>query len=495
MTRVSFFLTVLYLLRVPAFFSQDYHSYGNSNYSGVTQLISNPASGAASKLKLDVLVGGFDVIFNNSWAAVKREAISFPVLPGSWKNYTPNFEGNIYKNFEWQGKSNSKEVLFEQRILLPSVLVRLNSKNSVAFSCSMRQIGNISGISPQLANLFENEFVLGVLRNNPVQNTNFQAIRMSWLEYGFIYARMLVDKGPHRLKAGITPKLLQGLESSYFLLRNLNFLFSNKDTNSYFDADFTVAHSARTGSPLDIMADPSAKLQHAAPMSFGLDFGLMYEWHPAVPKSEAPPLEKSNGEKANTYKIKAGLSIVDLGKIRFKKEMNYYDMQFSLRQNDIIRYISAENMRMIDSLLQHDFPANTGDDNFAVLTPAALNVQVDYSFNQRFFLNLSSHITGFYKSNFFKVRNYSSVCLAPRFESYWVDVSLLLIWNALSASRSKPLTPGINLRFGPLSIGSSDLSFLYKTNLSSLDLYAMLRVSIPYKNKTEKAPEKKRNRS
>ena len=484
MSSAKLFFTPLFSLAVSVAFSQDYFSYGNSNYGGVLQLFSNPASAAGSKLKVDVLLGGFEATFNNSWGAVKKDALSFPNLPDSWKNHTPNVPDNIYKNFEWQGKNNNKEALLEQRLLLPSVLVRLNSKNSIAFSCSMRQIGNISGISPALANLFEKEFDLSVLQNNPVQNKNFSAIRMSWMEYGLTYARAM-GKGAHRLKAGITPKLLQGLESSYFWLRDLNFLFSNKDTLSYLDVDFTTAHSARTGSALDITGNFSDRLSRAAPMRLGLDLGLIYEWHRS-PRSteENAPAEKSNGTAASNYKLKAGIALVDLGKIRFQKEPNYYEMSFSLRQSDIIRYLSAENVHMIDSLLHHDFPSNTGADNFTVLMPTALNTQLDYALTRRFFLNLSTHLTGFHKTEFFRVRNYSAVCFSPRYESYWVDAALLFTWQAISAKRGQRITPGVNLRLGPLSVGSSDLTFLYKKDLASLNVYTAIRVSIPYKSKS-----------
>jgi hypothetical protein len=487
MTGTKSIHTFIFSITVSVAFCQDIFSYSNSNYSGIINVISNPATAAGNAYKLDIVLAGFNATFNNSWAGVKREALSFPKLGESWRNYTPNLPGNIYKNFVWHGNERSREVLFEQRVLLPSFLFQPDSKNSFAFICNLRQVGNIRGISSQLANLFEKEFDLSVLQNNPVENKNFSAIRMSWIEYGLTYARKFTLNRSHHLKFGVTPKLLQGLESSYFLLRELNFLFSNKDTLSYFDADFTTAHSARSDdSPLNITGNFSEKIRQAAPMTAGLDVGFVYEWTPAVTSqvSESPPTNKKRPGR-NFYKLKAGVSIVDIGRIMFKKQLNYYDMQISLRQHDIIRYISAENMRMVDSLLQNDFPANTGEDNFSVLLPTAMNAQLDYSFTRNFFLGLSSHFTGFNTSEFFKVRNYSSVCLAPRYESYWVDVSLLLSWIELSAQRSQPLVPGLNLRFGPLSIGSSDLTFLFEDNLSSLNFFVMLRLSLPVKENSE----------
>src|SRR5687767_15114512 len=109
------FLTCLFVLAASVFYPQDYSSYGSSNYGGVTQLISNPGSAAGNKLRLDIIVGGFEATFINSWAAVKKESLSFPNLPPSWNNYTPNLEGNIYKNFEWLPEDEPRQVLFEQR--------------------------------------------------------------------------------------------------------------------------------------------------------------------------------------------------------------------------------------------------------------------------------------------------------------------------------------------------------------------------------------------
>jgi hypothetical protein len=458
-------------------FSQNYFSYGGSNYNGVLQLISNPASAAGNKLKVDVLLAGFDITFNNSWVGIKRGSLSFPKLPASWRNYTPNLDDNVYKNFTWHQNPDAREVFFEQRILLPSALVRINSKNSVAFSSGIRQIGNITGVSPALAALFEKEFDLSVLQNNPVQNKNFSAIRMSWIEYGITYARELYRNEKHCFKAGVTPKLLQGLESSYFIMRNLNFLFSNKDTLSYLEADFSTAHSARSGSVLDITGNAGDRFRNSSQLNAGLDAGFIYE------------LKKD--ENSAAYKLKVGASLIDLGSITFKKEPNYYDLNFSIRQTDIIRYIGAENVKMIDSLLHHDFPANTGDDHFKVKMPTTLNLQVDYSFFTHWYLNFGAHLPVFNQGDDLKISTYRSFCIAPRFESYWLDASLIFGYNALSAQRSQLIVPGFNIRMGPLTIGSSDLSSLYTKDISSLNFYAMLRVSIPSRTsaKAETMPD------
>jgi len=481
-----FVLVCTFLLLAAGLRSQDYQSYGGGNFSGVLHVLSNPAYLASSRLKVDVLAAGFDMNFNNSWVGVKRKALSFPDLPGSWKNYTPNLPDNIYKNFVFRQGDKPRSVLLEQRLLLPSVKIKLNAENAFAFTCSLRQMGNLQGINTPLAGLFEKEFDLSVLQNNPVKNTDFSAVRMSWMEYGLSYSAVVIKKGAHQFNAGISPKILQGLESSYFILKDLDFLFSNKDTNSYLKADFEVAHSKTSGSMLNIAENLGERFSNSAPLRLGLDLGISYIWAPALAttKEEVKASAKKTGPvRPIPYRLRAGLSVTDLGRIRFEKEPNYYTMQLSIRQSDIIRYISSENAQMIDSLLRTDFPANTGNTRFTVRMPTSLNAQVDICYNRFFFLNVGAHLTGFYRNTFLKVQNYSAVYFSPRFETYWFEVSVPFTWNALSASSGRQISPGLNLRAGPLSIGSTDLSYIFSNELSSFNFYFLLRVSIPYKSK------------
>ena len=462
-------------------FPQIQFAYGGSNYGGVQQIHSNPALLAGSKLKLDVVVAGYEVTFNNSWLAIKKEAVSFPKLPSSWRNFTPNVENNIYKNFVPQQGTKSREAVLDQRLLLPSIMWRLDERNTFAFSSSMRQLGNITGISAELAELFEKEFILGVLQNNPVQNKDFRAIRMTWMSYGLTWSIAVVNKNQFKLKAGVTVKALQGLESAYFIMKDLDFLFSNKDTLSYLRADFTTAHTRRAGFILDITDQAGQKLGRGTHFSPGFDLGLSVEWKPVPVQAVTAGKGEPSRRTTIPYRIRAGVSVMDIGRLKFDKQRNYYEMRMSITQHDIIRYIAAENVQMIDSLLRHDFPANTGEQSFKVKMPTAINAQVDVCITPRLFANLSAHFTPFYRSTYYKVSDYSAISLAPRFESYWLDVSLPLTWHAVSALRRENLIPGLSLRAGPLTVGTYDLTFLFKKEVAAVNLFFLLRVSIPHK--------------
>jgi hypothetical protein len=516
MSPLSFIFTGLFVFISFKQFAQDYFSYGGGNYSGLNQVIANPAAVADNRLKLDVILGGADLTFNNSWFGFKREAlhvtgkIKDPAnmkFPDTWQNLTPGVPDNVYKNFVFLKPIPEHAVLFESRALLPSAMYQIDNKNAVAFTWSMRQISNIDGISRQFAHLFEHELDLSVTQNNKIQNKNLSMIHMAWAEYGLTYGRVLKDKHQHFLKAGITPKLLQGLESVYMIVRDLSFLFSTKDTLSYFNTNFSYGHSANIGSPGN---KPVRGFYHyVARPKLGLDLGVVYEWRPKYQtyKHKAPVkyiLPKQIRDRfrirdrfatkdgkhhawrddLNKYKLKIGASIVDIGKIKFEKQGVYYDLNVSVRRSNFIKYQTAKNSHEVDSLIRNEF-AFEQKKNFSINLPTALNLQIDYSIVEQFYVNLSSHLTYFSRSNLYKVHNYSAICLAPRFEHYWYEVSVPLTYNVLSAKRGEYIMPGLNLRGGPVSFGTNDLIPLFKGNIVSLNFYVILRANIPYKRITD----------
>jgi len=485
--RVLIFSSFLFFFHTKNF-SQDYFSYGGDNFSGLNQVIANPAAAADNRLKLDVILTGLDFNFNNTWFAIKREAtknsgsLTHPVFPTTWQNITPNVADNVFKNFTKISSGKNYSMILENRILLPSVMYQINAKNSIAFTWSVRQMANIDGISPQLGNLFEKELDLNVTQNNRIQNKNLSAVQMTWAEYGFTYARVLQDKKEHFFKAGITPKLLQGLESAYLVVKDLDFLFSTKDTSSYFNANFSYAHSGGFDPP---KSDHPIKevYRFVAKPTLGLDLGIIYEWRPNYKMYKYKPKgQKLTWRKdLNKYKIKFGASLVDVGKIKYQKEGSYYDLNVNVRRADFLSFTDVKNVGMFDSLVTKNYSSQNQTSEYSIMLPTAVNTQLDFALNRFFYLNLSAHITNFSSSNFYRVHNYSAVCFAPRVEHYWFDVSLPFTFNALSVQRYQYLMTGLNLRLGPLCIGTNNLGPIFKGDISSYNFYAILKVAIPYK--------------
>jgi hypothetical protein len=455
---------------------QDYLAYGSGRYSRINSILANPAGGHSSASRMDINLSAFELGFNNSLVLLHRSALGYPELPSTWQNKTPNVPDNVYKNFLIKGAQEPHALRLEQRRLLPSVSFRINSKNAIAFICSYRQFGNVEGISNQLSNLIQKEFDLSVLQNKPFENKNLMILKMNWLEYGFNYSRSFLLKKNHYLSAAVTFKLLQGLESAYFQGRQLAYLFSTKDTNSFLNADFSFARSREATAAIDFRGRFRQDLPHAAALQPGLDIGLVYEWKEQRTRA---------GKDTLLHKLKVGVALVDAGRMRFIKQQDYYDLNVYVTQTDVIRYLALGNSHEVDSVIRKDFPANTSSSQFTVLTPLALNLQSDYHIHSYYFLNLSAHLNAFNKTNFMRVQSTTAICLSPRYERYWLEIAVPLTYNVLSAQLGQYILPGFSLRAGPLRIGTNDVSALFRKSISGVHFYALLQLSIDKINRQQ----------
>lgn len=470
-------------------FSQDYLSYGSSNFGGINQVIANPAEAVGGRLKFDLLLGGADATFNNSWFGVKRKALK--AGDTTWKNTTPNVADNIYKNFHFISSKKSRSLLLENRILLPSFLIQIDHKNAIAFTWSVRQFLNMDGMSPQLSNLFERELNFDVTQDNPISNKNFRFVQMSWAEYGITYARELSNKQAHYVKGGFTTKILQGLESTYLIVKDLDFLFSTKvDPTSYFNTNAAFATSANLSANSYDANKPLASYYHyVTKPALGMDLGVVYEWRPDYMDYKVKVDDKhfQLRKDVNKYKLKFGASIVDIGRIKFQKVGDSYDLNVALNKDNFGPYTDVNSPKSFDSLVQANFSKPNVSKDFKILMPLAINTQIDFAINRFFYLNFSTHLTNLFKNNLYNVHNYSAFCFAPRFESYWFDLSLPLTYNTLSARRYKEIMPGLNIKIGPVSFGTSDLTPAFKgTDIRGLNFYALIKLSIPYKHDRDK---------
>jgi hypothetical protein len=171
--------------------SQDFFGLQSSNYAGVSGVYSNPANIADNRMKVDVVLGGLNFNFDNNYVGVKRSAIHggrFAAYSpkgytgGNWdtvRRESPHYWKN---NFVVQNNRFSKSVYTSQRIVLPSFMVSINEKTSLAFTWNVRNYVNVDGISPELARLAYEEFIYPNLWVTRLQNKNLSIQQMTWAE-------------------------------------------------------------------------------------------------------------------------------------------------------------------------------------------------------------------------------------------------------------------------------------------------------------------------
>jgi outer membrane protein OmpA-like peptidoglycan-associated protein len=474
--------------------AQDFLGLQSSNYSGVTGVYSNPANIADSRYIVDVSLIGFNFTADNNYAGIKRSSLAYDGSIFNPKSMVfTNWNTDGKKNFVTQSNGDPKAGFSSLRIVMPSVMVTLDKKSAVAFNWSFRNYVNISGLSQQLADFLYNDFSSAGFLKRKWTEENVNVQQMSWLDFGLTYARVLKLEGKHFIKAGITPRYLLGLEAAYLYVNELQYNFSQKDTVTFFKSNVSYGHSDN----LDIEgADVGKFLGSKGYGGFGLDIGGVYEWRPDVEEFKYD-MDGKTGlwyRDKNKYKLKVGFSVTDIGGISFKKGGQSGDFVADANNWSLRDVKNASSIDKIDSMLFAKFkPINSSKDFFMML-PTAINLQTDYNIWQPFYVNLAFNFANMFKSRDAKVNEYMTISLAPRFDHKWFGFTLPLTYNTLAASRGQVIAMGSMARIGPLIIGTNDLLNYFTGDVYGANLYALLKVPIPYGHLKDKDKDRVSNK-
>lgn len=478
--------------------SQDFLGLQTSNYSGVIGVYSNPANIADNRMKVDIVLAGLNFTAENNYAGIKRSSVQ----GGFFGAFTPKgYEGGSWdstrkgsayywkNNFTTVENTKTKSVYSAARIVLPSFMVNINEKNSIAFNWSVRNYINIDGISPQLAKLLYEEFQYPSLWVTQLNNKKLSIQQMTWAEYGLTYGRVLKQDGPHFLKAGATVKLLQGLSAAYIYIDNLNYSFNTEDTLSLFKSEVAYGHSSNYD--FTNYEDPSKIYKFQSFPGVGFDLGAVYEWRPEA-ESHKFDMDGETGlwrHDHNKYKLKASLAVNDIGGIRFSKGSLSNDFTADINQWNI-KQLDIGSISEFDTTMTQVFGSKSSETTFKMALPTAINAQVDYHIWKPFYINLLGNISNLMQKKESKVHDFTTISLAPRFDHKWFGFTLPLTYNTLSAKRGDNVLVGTMVRLGPLVVGTNDLPGLFSSDIYGANLYFLLKVPIPYGHPRDKDKDK-----
>ncbi len=523
MKKIYLLLCLLYFNSVKA---QDYLGFVNSNYAGITGAQLNPANIADSRFRVDVGLLGFSFNAANNYVGLKRSALEHEgsmvsairrALKGDSQAF-PAFLDTAFQHNHLSEVVNGKDkaVYASMRISLPSFMVTLNKRNAIGISINARSYTHVDGVGEQLARLIYSDvgrveqYDVTDLIGKDLRNEYLSANAMAWMEYGLTYAHVFRDKDQHFFKAGITPKLLQGLASAYMNVRNLEFRFDNPLNSAQIKNDslqilavvkteVNYGHSANLEFPgpnapdrdnNPFIDDPTfyntlgnGIPRFAAFPGMGLDIGAVYEWRPDYGDYMYDMDGKKNlwRRDRNKYKLKVGLSVLDIGAIKFPRGKLSSDFTIDI---DTIRYRLIETNdypvydfdRIIDSLATYkETPAT-----YKMSLPTSISAQIDYNIYKDLYINLTPFIALQQKNKQAKVHEITVISLAPRWDHKWFGISVPVQYNSLYARANQPVKVGAMLRLGPLTVGTNDFSSYTSTDIFGANFYFLLKVPIPY---------------
>lgn len=442
MFKKILFILLLFCVRLS--FSQAYMGYSMDNFSGLHNTLHNPANLADARVKWE---------FNLFSAS--------GTLATDYTNLTLTNLSDILGDSGFDGierfPSNQNTILLDADIVGPSLQFSLNEKSGLALTTRVRALSNFNNVNGSLFESLYDGFPTGAFA---FEQDNLDFATHAWGEIGLSYARVFMSNSNHVLKGGLTLKYLVGGGAVQGGSNELSGTFDNTTGQVRLDGDISYALTINDGTN-------SAEYFEELSSGFGADIGIVYEFRNV--KSIAPS-NNNNPRAFNQYKLKVGLSILDIGGI------NYQDTEqtdYSINAN-----VNAQE-------LENDFIDVIADNAAATTTvqdiqwslPTTLQLNLDYSFTHKWFLNLNIGQGLVAKNNFFNNNRLNLITLTPRYESRVFGAYLPISHSSLTKTAI-----GLGFRLGPLTIGSSSIL----TNLtgdSSQLANVFLGIKIPVKHK------------
>lgn len=462
--------------------AQDFLGYTNSNYSGVTGTDLQPASVVDSRFKTDITLFGFSYSFYNNYVGIKKSA--FKHTGGLFGGDYPAFKDTAFAEHYLTRRttSNPKSVYLASQFYLPSFMVTIDSKNAFALKWKIRTLLNVDGVSNDLAALISSNFDYPSLFNLKLINQNLSIQTMSWAEYGLTYGHVFKDEGKHFLKAGATVKLLQGLQAGYMKIDNLNYEFTTDTTVSLFQTEVSYAHSNNYD-----LNQTNINYKFTSHPSVGFDLGVVYEWRPDHEKYKYDMDGETNliRKDQNKYKLKVGLSLLDVGRIKYTKGEKSGDFVANIRAMDIAT-LDPSDIDSFDDTIRSKFKEVPSPSTFKMNLPTTLSAQIDYNIYKDFYVNFTPYYVFQFRKKATRVHDITTFSITPRWDHKWFGVFVPLSYDAMRNSKV-----GLGLRLGPIILGTNNIApFIGRKDLYGADVYVMFKIPIMYKRPKDKDHDK-----
>lgn len=446
------------------------------NYSGINGANLNPASVVNFHQYLDVRIASVGVTLENNYlyiGADEYRARDVFSLSPSFPEYTeshPDLGYSVELNgFDHYKNNSSKDFYVGSRVEGPGVLI-VDGEMAYGFSSSLRAMVSLNNIPGHVANFAYIGLGYVPQHNIDYSGSNFGGAGMFWNEYAFILSRIFEDRYYSRISGGIAIKYLTGMTGFYASFNDLDYNMLDRSTLDIQEMNSFTGMSL----PLDYN-DNSFPDNNGLFKGKGISFDLGFTLLQKDKNYHRRDYEQLCQQHYNTYVYRLGISLLDLGFVRFNNNgMTHEYLNTDYLWESISSY-QYHDMDFLMNDLSNRFYSNaqatyTGD-VVTVYTPAAISVQGDYSFERSIFLN-GTWIHPLVLNNQ-TIRRPAQLALVPRYERKNFEVAVPLSLYDYLYPRI-----GLSCRIYFLTIGTEKLgAFTGLTDFSGMDFYLSLKVS------------------
>jgi len=440
---------ILLILATSIINAQNYFGVQSDNFGGLNSVSLNPANITGSNFRSEVNLASATVSATNDYASVDLSN-AFNDEVGTDNNLYPKDNNNFNLSAE---------------VMLPSFMFNLSPKHSIGIISKVKTFANVYEINGGLFDAIEDDF-------NESSSFNFKEDKFNisshvWAEFGLVYGRKLIENEKHTLKGGLNLKYLVGGGATNIQGQNLIVDFDENSTLIPGDGEITTQGEIGYSSSYDF-TDENQSEELGQGSGFGADIGFVYEYRPETSVDKVTPF-------AN-YKFKFGLSITDIGSIKYKEAVTRrYDITNSVTE---LQYQSAGED--FEDKLDNLYTLLEDSKGLVMQLPTALHLTADYNIDTKFYVNLQTDLSLVKGNN----KNSNTIAnmftVTPRFERKWFSA-----YVPLSMVQYSGFNAGFGFRAGPLFMGSNTiLTNLMSENSKAFNVYAGLKVPIYKKGKS-----------
>lgn len=491
--------TLILLLSASRMQAQHLLGSAGSNYGGTNAIFLNPSSIADARQGFYLNLFGGHVTFANTYFHYDGAGVQPDIILEDPEGVLDG--DGLFERSRIQERLDGKPKMahFGIDLRLPSFMLKLNPRHSIAFTTRFRTALQASNVSEDIAQ------VIGFGTDNPaLQNTPFAGSEAyfnanAFAEAGFTYSTVLLSQGERFLKGGFTVKRLIGIYSAHMLPPDVDYQISQtQQGESYMQVQQGSASFGFSRNEFDIDAEEVRGAffgGNSSGSGWGVDIGFTYEHRPHYNDYQYTSDGKERTDHGeNKYRYRIGVALLDVGAITYKdpQQVRAYDVE---RQNldlnsETFEDVDLENM---GPTLEEALEVQASERKTKIISglPTALHLNFDYRITRNLFLN-TAVLHNLRSKDAVAMHQPSALAVAPRLEGKRLELAMPVYLT----NNYRDLNFGAMLRLGSLVVGSNNLAAMLPSNKAvGPDLYMGLGISIGTGGRREKIEERERKKS
>lgn len=446
--------------------AQRYFGVATSNWSGTNGMYLNPANIADSRHKLTVDLFSINLGVNNNLATL-NDGIS-----GLFNIGDDGIASAL--TFQNQQKFSLLAPYFELRG--PGFMAAINSKHSIALTTRVRAMNQFHNFNDALYRVVtDSTYRIDTANKNPVSIAAdpFNYTTHGWSEIGLSYAGVIYDGGKHFLKGGLTLRYLMGAAYISTVSSGVSATaYPLKDSLIISNTDLTFGSNITSGSGI---GSNFSDFLGGGGNGLGGDAGLVYEWRPNIDRYKYDMDGKTGltDRSKNKYRVRASLSVVDFGSIKYKKNNFIANIKTKTSQPAVLKGSAlADSIGNYSDLTKyasnHNLTVDSGTNTASakVYMPTSLIAGVDVNIVKGLYVN-ATFVSNMANREKMGTSFYNQLTVTPRFDTRVFSLGIPLTYDFLT----KSLKYGAGIRLGGFFLGSDDLTGIIGNNAYGANFY------------------------